>query len=141
MKKSTDELLKSLKSSRDYNDFLSKEIGEISFASLAQYLELLIESKKLKKSDIILKGNLDKNYAYQIFNGTKTNPSRDKVLMIAFGMNLDFNETQVLLKKAKQPELYVRDPRDSIIIFCLEKKMTLIQANENLMDHGLELLE
>ena len=141
MKKTTGELLKSLKSARTYEEFLRKEMGELNFGTLAEYLELLIVSKKLKKSDIITKGNLDKNYAYQLFNGTKTNPSRDKVLMLAFGMSLDLNETTVLLKNAKQPDLYVRDPRDSIIIFCIENRMTLIQTNEKLMDNGLKILE
>ena len=141
MNKSTGELLDSLKSVRSYDEFLKKEIGELNFSTLAEYLEMLIESKKLKKSDIITRGNLDKNYAYQIFNGTKTNPSRDKVLMLAFGMGLDFNETTVLLKNAKQPDLYIRDPRDSVIIFCLENHMTLIQANEQLLDNGLEVME
>ena len=89
MKKSTGDLLKSLKSSRDYAEFLKKEIGELQFVTLSEYLDLLIESKKLKKSDIIVRSNLDKNYAYQIFNGTKTNPSRNKVLMLAFGMGLE----------------------------------------------------
>ncbi|MBR6701985.1 MAG: XRE family transcriptional regulator [Clostridia bacterium] len=141
MKKSTGDLLKSLKSARTYEEFLNKEISELNFGTLAEYLELLIASKNLKKSDIIVRGNLDKNYAYQLFNGTKTNPSRDKVLMLAFGMGLDYAETSVLLKNAKQPDLYVRDPRDSVIIFCLENHMTLIQANENLMDNGLKIME
>ncbi|MBR6360963.1 MAG: XRE family transcriptional regulator [Clostridia bacterium] len=134
-------MLKSLKSARTYEEFLNKEISELNFGTLAEYLELLIASKNLKKSDIIVRGNLDKNYAYQLFNGTKTNPSRDKVLMLAFGMGLDYAETSVLLKNAKQPDLYVRDPRDSVIIFCLENHMTLIQANENLMDNGLKIME
>ncbi len=141
MKKSTTELLKSLKSSRNYDEFLKKEIGELQFVTLSEYLDLLIESKKLKKSDIILRSNLDKNYAYQIFNGTKIKPSRDKVIMLAFGMKLDCNETTILLKIAKQPDLYVRDPRDSVIIFCLEKQKSLIDANEQLMDYGLPILE
>ena len=141
MKKSTGELLDILKSSRSYNEFLESEIGELSFATLSEYVDMLIETKKLKKSEIILRGNLDKNYAYQIFNGTKTNPSRDKVLMIAFGMKLNLNETQVFIKKAKQPELYVREPRDSVIIFCLEKGYSLMQANECLMDHGFSVME
>ena len=120
---------------------IKKEIGELYFGTFAEYLEFLIENKKLRKSEIITRSNLDKNYAYQIFNGTKTNPSRDKVLMLAFGMGLDFNETAVLLKYARLPELYVRDPRDSIIIFCLENHLNLIQTNEQLMDNGLEILE
>ncbi len=141
MKKTTDELLNSLKSSRNYSDFFKEEMSELQFKSLSEYLDFLTKSKKLKKSEIITKSNIDKTYAYQIFNGTKVNPSRDKIIMLAFGMGLNNSETAILLKNAKQPELYVRDIRDSIIIFCIEKKMSLIEANENLLENGMDLLE
>ena len=141
MEKSTSELLESLKSSRNYDEFLSKEVNELNFASLSEYLNILIESKGIKKADIILKSNLDKNYAYQIFNGTKNNPSRDKIIMLAFGIGLNLEETSVLLKNAKHPDLYVRDPRDSIIIFCISNSKSLIETNVLLDEHSLPILE
>ncbi len=141
MKKSTDELLKALQSKRSYEEFFSEEIGELFFSSISEYLELLLKEKGLTKSEVILKGNLDKNYAYQIFNGNKTNPSRNKVLMLAFGMGLSLTETRKLLKIASLSDLYVRSPRDSIIIYCLSKKLSLITCNEYLNDFSLELLE
>lgn len=141
MEKSTSELLESLKSSRNYDEFLSKEVNELNFASLSEYLNILIDSKGIKKADIILKSNLDKNYAYQIFNGTKNNPSRDKIIMLAFGIGLNLEETSVLLKNAKHPDLYVRDPRDSIIIFCISNSKSLIETNVLLDEHSLPILE
>ncbi len=141
MNKSTDELLKALQSKKTYEEFFEEEIGELFFSSISEYLELLLTEKKLKKSDVILKGNLDKNYAYQIFNGNKTNPSRNKVLMLAFGMGLSLSETRKLLKIASLSDLYVRSPRDSIIIYCLTKRLSLITCNEYLNDFSLELLE
>ena len=98
MKKTTEELLNILKSKRSYNDFLKEQIDELYFASISEYLEILLAQKGLKKSDVILKANLDKSYAYQIFNGNKTNPSRDKLIMLAFGMELNLDETRKLLK-------------------------------------------
>lgn len=141
MEKSTGELLEILKSKKNYDDFLKEEIGELLFESLSDYLETLIKNKGLRKSEVIEKSNLDRNYAYQIFNGNKKNPSRDKMLMLAFGMRLNLPETEKLLKMAKLPELYVRDPRDNAIIFCINKGMTLIEANVNLMDHNIPILE
>ncbi len=141
MEKSTEELLELLKSKKTYEEFFEEEIGEFYFSSISEYLELLLTEKKLKKSDVILKGNLDKNYAYQIFNGNKTNPSRNKVLMLAFGMGLTLNETRKLLKIASLSDLYVRSPRDSIIMYCLTKGHSLITCNEYLSDFSLEILE
>ena len=130
MEKSTDELMKILNSKKSYNEFFEEEVGELCFSSVADYLEVLLNEKHLKKSDVIRKSNLDKNYAYQIFNGNKLNPSRNKMLMLAFGMGLSLN----------LPDLYVRSPRDSIIIFGLNKKMSLIDVNESLSDFSFEIL-
>lgn len=141
MEKSTDELMKILNSKKSYNEFFEEEVGELCFSSVADYLEVLLNEKHLKKSDVIRKSNLDKNYAYQIFNGNKLNPSRNKMLMLAFGMELSLKETRKLLKVCRLPDLYVRSPRDSIIIFGLNKKMSLIDVNESLSDFSFEILE
>ena len=69
MEKSTDELMKILNSKKSYNEFFEEEVGELCFSSVADYLEVLLNEKHLKKSDVIRKSNLDKNYAYQIFKG------------------------------------------------------------------------
>ena len=141
MKKTTGELLASLHAKKNFVDFLRDEIDEIYFKPVDEYLSLLMAEKKLKKSDVIAKSNLDKNYAYQIFNGTKTNPSREKLIMLSFGMGLSSEETNKLLKIAGLCDLFIRRPRDSAIIFCLDRKKTLLEANEILSDLQLGILE
>lgn len=141
MDKTTGELLEILKSTKSYEEFFEQEVGELCFSSLAEYLDVLINEKGITKSELIKNANLDKNYAYQIFNGNKTNPSRNKVLMLAFGMQLNLNEARKLLKVAGLTDLYARSPRDSVIIFCLNKGMNLIDTNEQLSDFGLDILE
>ncbi|MCQ2515178.1 MAG: XRE family transcriptional regulator [Ruminococcus sp.] len=141
MEKSTEELMEILKSKNTYKDFFDQEIGELLFSSISEYLEMMLNEKGLKKSEVIEKSNLDKNYAYQIFNGNKTNPSRDKILMLAFGMRLTLEETRKLLKLCSLSDLYVRNPRDTVIIFCINKGMSLITCNEYLSDYSLDILE
>ncbi|MBQ7596596.1 MAG: XRE family transcriptional regulator [Clostridia bacterium] len=141
MEKSTDELMNVLKSHKDYKTFFQEEIGEMIFKSLDEYLCVLLKEKDLKKSEVIDKSNLDKNYAYQLFNGIKKNPSRNKILMLAFGMKLNLSETRKLLKIAGLPDLYPRFPRDSVIIFCINNNKNLIEVNEMLDDYSLNILE
>ena len=141
MKKTTSQLLDILKGKKEYSEYLEQEIGEMIFSSVKEYLELLINEKKLHKSDIIREGNLDRNYAYQIFNGTKLNPSRNKILMIAFGMHLNIEETRKLLKISSLSDLYPRNTRDGAILFALNKGLSLLEANELLHSLGLEILE
>ena len=141
MEKSTSDLLGVLKSKKNYSEFFQNEIGELIFKNLDEYLGVLLKEKNLKKSEVIEKSNLDKNYAYQLFNGIKKNPSRDKILMLAFGMKLTLDETRKLLKIAGLSDLYVRIPRDSVIIFCLQNGKNLIETNEMLDDYALKILE
>ncbi len=141
MEKSTGELLTILKEKKSYTEFFREEIGELNFSSISEYLEVIISEKGLKKSDVIKKSNIDKNYAYQIFNGTKTNPSRDKMLMLAIGMELTLEETRKLLKICGLTDLYIRSPRDSIIIFSIDKHLNLMKTNENLAEYGMDILE
>ena len=141
MKKSTDELMKILNSKKSYSEFLQDEKVEFVETSISEYLNELLEEKQLKKSEVIRRGNLDKNYAYQIFNGNKLNPSRNKVLMISIGMGLTLTDTRRLLKICNQSDLYIRNARDSVIIFGIDKRMTLMEINELLNDFSFEILE
>ena len=144
MKKNTDELLKALKSKKEYEDlgrFLKENEDALVTRSLAEHLASLMKEKGLTKSRVIRKSNLDKNYAYQLFNGIKTNPSRDKIIMLAFGMGLDVEQTARLLKVSRNAGLYVKDVRDSVILFCLNNSLSLIDANEYLSDLKLQIIE
>lgn len=141
MKKTTDELLKVLKSKKEYSDFFSEEKHELIFKSVAEYLNFLLEEKKITKAEVIKNSNLDRTYAYQLFSGRRENPSRNKMLMLAIGMHLNFDETQKLLKVSELAQLYVRMPRDSVIIHCLEKGLSLDDTNLYLDKHGLDILE
>lgn len=141
MKRSTDDLIKILSDKRTYEEFYLEEADELQVSSLSEYLNDLLNEKQLKKSDVISKSNLDKNYAYQLFNGTKERPSRNKAIMLAFGLGLKYEETHRLLRCAGVSELYPRSPRDSLIIHCLEKGRSLITCNEFLSDFSLEILE
>lgn len=141
MKKSTDELFKSIDNAKTFDDFFKEEIEEFIFDSTSDFIQKKIKEKGLKRSDIIKRSNLAKQYAYQIIDGRKPNPSRNKLLMIAVGMGLNFKETQALLNLSKQSPLYPRDPRDSAIIFSLKRGENIIQINEQLEEHGLDILE
>lgn len=141
MYKSTEELTNILKSKKSYTDFFQEEVGELEFKTIAEYLDMLLSEKKLQKNEVIARSNLDRNYAYQFFNGRKTNPSRDKMIMLSIGMGLTLEETRKLLKVSSLSDLYIRNPRDSIIMYCLVQKSDLIETNETLSNYGVDILE
>lgn len=75
-----------------------------------------------------------------IFQGKKY-PSRDKIICLTFGFEMTVEETQTLLKQAGYQELYPRDQRDALLLFAIEKKMNILDANFLLYDHEELALE
>lgn len=139
MKKTTDELLKTLKHSPNIDSYLSLEQENLQSLPLHLYLDNLFTEKEISPSQCIRNSGLDRTYCYQIFSGRKL-PSRDKVLALCFGLSLDFEESQKLLKYTGYTQLYPRNKRDSVIIFAMQRKSSIWEVNELLQDLEQELL-
>ncbi len=138
--KTTDELLKVLRSSHDINQFLEQSIDDLKETNFMEHLNLCLKRSELSKAEVIEKSNIQKNYGYQIFDGSKT-PSRNKVLALCFSMALSIDETNRLLKLSNHSILYPRIKRDSIIGFALEQKCNLIDANILLHEMNEDIIE
>ena len=138
--KTTDELQNEIAKSTSILDYFAENREEMQLDSLPEYLEGWLKAKGLTKADVVRRSNLNKAYVYQIFLGRKY-PSRDKVIALAFGLGLDAQEVQALLKQAGYRELYPRDPRDALLLFAVGQNMSIIDANELLYDHNTEVLE
>lgn len=132
----TDELLKQLRSTRseaklkEYTDALEQQP---SYHSFSEYLSAFILEHNLCESDLIKASLIQRNYAYQIFNGSK-NPGREKVLALCIAAGMNYEETQRALALANLGKLYPRRKDDSIIIFALEHKLNVLQTNELLYE-------
>lgn len=138
--KDTDELLNEIKNTKNILDYMETNQKEMHLRPLKDFLTSLLVEKNITVAKVVEKSNLNKSYVYQIFNGKKY-PSRDKVIALAFGLELNADETQKLLKETGFRELYPRDVRDALLIFAINQNMTIIEANELLYDHEIEVLE
>lgn len=139
MRKTTEELLNTLKHSVSITSYLSQEQDNLKTLPLHTYLNDIFAEKEISPSQCIRNSGLDRTYCYQIFSGRKL-PSRDKVLALCFGLSLDVEDTQLLLKSTGYTQLYPRNERDSIIIFALQRNASILEANELLLDLGYEIL-
>lgn len=99
--------------------------------TLSQYLGELLESHNLKKSRVIAGSGLNTTFGYQIFSGTR-NPSRNKVISLSFAMSLTVDQSQRLLYCAGLNELYAKNRRDALLIWGLNRGVTLSQINSQL---------
>ena len=129
----TEKLLDELLSAPSAEAFL--DAHDPQAPTLSAYLQGLLATKGLTRPQVVSMANLNETFGYQIFTGAR-NPSRDKVLQIAFAMALTLHETNRALTAAGVSGLYCKDRRDAIIIFCLDRGCSLQKVNEELYRFG-----
>lgn len=139
MKKDTSKIVEELGICSDFNTFYNENKDYMVSDTLSSLLEKLLAEKGLKKSQVIKNSELAEIYAYQIFSGVRV-PERKKLLSLAVGMSLNLDEVQRLLKCAGYSQLYIKLPFDSIIIYGICKKLSVMEINNLLYDYELETL-
>ena len=134
MKITTLTLMKNCKSTKKLKCFLDKYEDEFIDKPLHVYLKPLAIEKDVTMAQIAARSGLG-DYIYKIWSGSRQ-PARNAVISIAFGMGLSPEETSQLLRTAGFARLDPRRRRDSALIFALEKKYGVIEANELLNEIG-----
>lgn len=137
--KSTDELSHEIKAVSNIEDYLNKNKEHMIMTDLSEHLNMLLSLKKLKKVDVVRASLLDRTYVYKFFAGEK-NPTRDKLITLAFGLHFSDLETQKMLKISGNRELYARDERDALILFSLQRDKTVFEVNDLPSDYNLAIL-
>lgn len=134
----TDELMKLLTSTKNtaelkqYTDTLP-EMAAVS--TFPEYLNEQMIAHNITAANLIAAAQIQRNYGYQILDGRRS-PSRDKVISLCLAPKLDLLETQRALTLTKNGQLYSKSKRDSILIFAIEKKLSVIDANSLLEELG-----
>ncbi len=136
---STRELTQKLKDLNDFEDVMTNSSSDFIARPLPEALADLLKEKGITRSEVIKKSMINTIYGQQIFSGSRT-PSRDKLILLAFGMNLSFEETNLLLKEQGYAQLYARHKRDAVIIHGLLHKTPLLDLNTLLYENELETL-
>jgi uncharacterized protein YfaS (alpha-2-macroglobulin family) len=139
-KKSTDELLKLISKESRLDTFLKNNAEEFEATSLKDELARLSSLHHTTKADIIRLSLLDKTYTYQILDGKKTNPSRNKLLAICLAIGATLEETQRVLRLGHAEQLHPRNIRDSVIIYSINHHTSVLDTNQILYDMGKEPL-
>ncbi len=92
----------------------------------------------MKISDVMNRSQ-QSDYVYKVFKNQRK-ASRDILIAIALGMNLDLNETQTMLRIASHAQLDPRNQRDAILIYALLHHLPVMQVNEILYNLGASIL-
>ena len=139
MQKDTSKMLEELKACTEFERFYDENKKYTADLTLAEYIDTLLKEKNLSKAAVVKDAEMSEVYAYQIMSGLRI-PDRKKLLCLAFGMKLDLEETQKMLKYTGYAPLYVKNTFDCIVIYGLCNGFTVPDVNEKLYDFGLETL-
>ena len=129
----TEELLDRLISSPDIQSYLDQD--STSNQTLTVFLETLREANNMRRSVLARESGLNATVVYDIFAG-KSRPGRDHAIMLSIGLNCDLRETQRLLRLAGVSELWCKQRRDAIIIWCIEHGFDLTATDNELQRLG-----
>lgn len=121
------------------DEYLNSNQDGMLDLSLADYLAQLLYQKDLIVADVIRDSGLTKSYVHQIFNGERR-PARDKLIAIAFGLHLDLEETQRLLKLGGHSELYPRMTWDAVIFDAIHHGKSIRDVDVKLYERGYDTL-
>lgn len=139
MRKDTSKIVEELGLCDDFKSFYDENKEYMVDSLLCDMLSQKLCEKGLRKSEVIRRSEISEVYAYQIFSGLRV-PERNKLLCLTLAMGLDLDETQHMLKCAGYSPLYVKLPFDSVIIYGICKRLSVIEINELLYEYQLETL-
>ena len=134
-KATTQELWGKLFTMRSVEEYLDKT-GESRFPLFSEYITALCDAKGENEESVIKRGNIESSYGHRLFKGTR-NPSRDTVIQLAFGLELDSAGAQQLLKVARVTALHPRVKRDAVIAYCLYHHKDFMETQELLYKNNL----
>ena len=136
MNKKTEELINELLECKSIENYVDENREQFLDYTLTEYLNMLLRNKCIRKIDVVRQSCQSETYVYQIFDGKRGNPDRDKLICIARAMQLDLKETDRVLKVSGKSELYAKDRRDSVIIFAVNKGLNIHGTNDLLFELG-----
>ena len=135
----TSSLFRRIMRTNHLDNFLERNADNLKEEDFCRHLKRLCKERNMVPEQVILRAQIERSYGHQLFNGTRR-PSREKVIMLAFGFGLNVEEAQDLLQVAGKSALNARVRRDVAIIFCLKKGLSVMETQEILDGHGMALL-
>ena len=116
-----------------------KEIRDKYPKDFSSFIKAILAEKGLSITDVQKKSDIERTYMYQIMNGRR-HPGRDKIIKIAVACEMTLAECQRALEIEQEGILYAKSSRDSLIIYAINKKMSVNELNSFLEDHKLDPL-
>lgn len=122
----TSQLEEWLSTCEEFDESLINQNGCLDLCSM---INGYMNERGISRAELIRRLNLDRNYGYQLLNGTRI-PTRNHLIQIGLLLGLDTERFQRLLKTAEKKPLYVRDLFDAKVFYAVKHKMDFEKAME-----------
>ena len=136
---STTEMWRRLFRASDVSEFISGSDDLQALPVFSDYISQLCRARGEKPERVLKRADIESSYGHRLFSGGRR-PSRDTVLQLAFGLELNSDEAQQLLKVAREAALHPKIKRDAVIAYCLHRRISLEKTQQLLIENGLPIL-
>lgn len=104
----------------------------------AGYMRSKFKEKGMLQQNVFLAADLSENYGYKLIAEEKHTVNRDTILRICLAAGFDPDETQTALVLYGMAPLYVRLPRDLVLLVAIRSRIHDIhRVNDLLLGCGL----
>lgn len=118
------------------DDFFTENESEAKLPAFCAYINALCKERGECPARVIARAGIERSFGHQVFRGDRK-PSRDTVLLLAFGFEADLELAQALLKRAGFGVLYPRVRRDVVIAYSLRCGICLSDTQSALAELSL----
>lgn len=106
------------------------------------YMKGIFKEKKLTQQMIYLRADIPEGYGYKLLCGEKRTKQRDVILRICYAAEFTLEEVQRALKKYRMAQLYVKIPRDALLMIAFnEHSGDINDVNKMLAGNGFAALK
>ena len=140
--RTTDDLMKKLNNTVTdehlLNDYL-KGIDKYDGNSFKEYFGILISRHGKTRAEVVRASHIERTFAEHMIGGSKK-ITRNNLLALCIACGCTFPETEKCLKLTGNSALYSKNKRDAIIIYAINRGLTIQEINDILYEKNLELL-
>lgn len=133
-----------LNAASDLDKFLEENVGSMQHPSLAEFLNKYLLDHNIETADFVKKAVLAgfvRQYVYELLDFNKSRKcSQDKLVAIAIILKMTPDEANHMMKYVGINTLYVKNPRDAVLLFALKTGQNMDDTQNLLMDRGFEPL-
>lgn len=103
--------------------------------SFSAWISSVLSARSLRRNEVVHASRLNQTFAYQILAGLR-HPTRDKLVQLAFGMQLGIDEASELLERGGANALSPRCRRDVVIAYALDRGLSVLECDDLLWSVG-----